>query len=94
MTSVGVRQTRAYIAPIVDDRGRIALTFRVRYKGLKSKGWRPGLAADHVLYILREEALEGVSSDLTVITVPISNMGVSADEIADAWRALEAVEEG
>ena len=89
MTSAGVRRTRAYIAPIVDDRGRIALTFCVRYKGLKSKGWRPGLAADHVLYILREEALEGGDGDLTVSAVPISNMGVSADEIADAWRALE-----
>lgn len=90
----GTRAIVAYQKPLVDDRGRIALYMRIKYKGLKSKGWRPGLSADHALYILREEALENGETDLTLSQVPLSNMGVTADEIAACWRALEAVEEG
>lgn len=86
------RAIRAYKAPLVDGRGRIALYFRVRYLGLKSKNWRPGLAADHALYILREQALD--DGEITRDALPLSNMGVDADEVAACWQALETIEEG
>lgn len=86
------RAIRAYKAPLVDGRGRIALYFRVRYLGLKSKSWRPGLAAEHALYILRERAME--NGEIALDLLPLSNMGKDADEIAACWKALEAVEEG
>lgn len=86
------RAIRAYKAPLRDARGRIALYFRIRYVGLKSKSWRPGLAADHALYILREQALEDGEIELEML--PLSNMGHDAEEIAACWKALEAMEEG
>lgn len=87
------RAIRTYRVPLADERGRVALFFRVRYVGFKSKTWRAGLAADHALYILRDEALERVG-DVEVDSVPMSNMGTDAHEIAACWRALEDVEEG
>ncbi len=87
-----MRAIRAYKAPLRDARGRIALYFRIRYVGLKSKSWRPGLAADHALYILREQALE--DGEIALEMLPLSNMGHDAEEIAACWKALEAMEEG
>ncbi|EZP70384.1 Ti-type conjugative transfer relaxase traa [Sphingomonas paucimobilis] len=86
------RAIRKYKAPLVDGRGRVALYLRVRYMGLKSKKWRLGISADHVIYILREAALEtdGVYQN----AVSLTNMGETVEEIAACWRALEAVEEG
>lgn len=63
----------------------------IKYRGLKSKGWRPGLSADHIDYILRELALEQAEAQLGR---PISNMGETVEEIIACWRALEAVEAG
>ena len=90
--STSRRAIRTYTAPIKDARGRVAVYFRIRYLGLKSKGWRAGLAADHVLYILRDGAQEEAGMEHALRS--ISNMGTSADEIAAAWRVLEAMEEG
>lgn len=78
------RSRRVYKAPLIDARGRTAVYMRIRYVGLKSKKWSPGLAAKHIGYIYREDALES--------TRIISNMGVSVAEIRDCWRALEQVE--
>lgn len=89
---MSTRAIRAYKAPLKDARGRIALYFRIRYVGLKSKSWRPGLAADHALYILREQALE--DGEIALDVLPLSNMGHDAEEIAACWKALEAMEEG
>lgn len=86
------RAIRAYKAPLLDARGRIALYFRIRYVGFSSKSWRPDLAADHAHYILREEALE--NGEVEVDRAPLSNMGRDAEEIAACWRAIEAIEEG
>lgn len=93
LTGVSKRAIRTYQMPMVDERGRVALFFRVRYVGYKSKTWRAGLPADHVLYILREDALERIGDD-AIDSVPMSNMGKDAQEIAAGWRTLEAVEEG
>lgn len=92
LAGVSRRAVRTYLAPIVDKRGRVALFFRVRYVGFKSKGWRPGLSADHALYILRDEAIELIG-DMVVDASVMSNMGKDAQEIAACWRALEAIEE-
>lgn len=93
LTGVSKRAIRTYQMPMVDERGRVALFFRVRYVGYKSKTWRAGLPADHALYILREDALERIGDD-AIDSLPMSNMGKDAQEIAAGWRALEAVEEG
>lgn len=90
-SGTSARAIRAYKAPLLDARGRVALYFRIRYIGLKSKDWRPGLAAAHVFYILRETALENGAVGLDVV---MSNMGKDADEIAACFNALEAMEEG
>jgi hypothetical protein len=87
------RAIRTFQVPIVDEAGRVALFFRIRYVGFKSKMWRAGLPADHALYILREDALERIGDD-AIDSVPMSNMGEDAHEIAAGWRALETVEEG
>lgn len=92
LAGISRRAVRTYLAPIVDKRGRVALFFRVRYVGFKSKGWRPGLSADHALYILRDDAIEQIGAPLVDASV-MSNMGKDAQEIAACWRALEAVEE-
>lgn len=85
------RAIRTYAAPLQDKRGRIALYMNIKYRGLKSKGWRPGLAADHIEYITRDAALEtAVAANRELI----SNMGETVDEIMACWHALEAVEEG
>ena len=86
------RAIRVYQCPLLDSRGRVAIFFRVRYAGLKSKNWRSGLSADHALYILREEALE--DGEIVGRLGPISNMGTTPEEIAACWRALELAEEG
>ncbi|MEC3949258.1 MobA/MobL family protein [Sphingobium sp. HWE2-09] len=91
-SQVQPRAIRKYEAPLVDGRGRVALYFRVRYMGLKSKKWRHGISADHIIYILREAALETDGVDQNVVS--LTNMGETVEEIAACWRALEAVEEG
>lgn len=80
--SRAVRPLPSYRSPFVDARGRQAVFFRVKYLGLKTKGYRPGLAADHARYILPDEAAE------TYLT----NQGHTIDEVAAAWDALEEVE--
>lgn len=82
---------QTYKAPIRDDRGRIAVFVRMRYLGQKSKGYRSGLAADHVKYIFRAEGLE--DPDIQLAT-PMSNVGESIEECAAFWNALEPIEEG
>lgn len=93
VSSTPTRAIRAYKAPIRDVRGRTAVFFRIRYVGLKSKKWRPGLAAEHALYILREEAQEHGEPSNEAVPI-LSNMGDTAEEIAACWRALENMEEG
>ena len=80
-----------YKAPIRDDRGRIAVFVRMRYLGQKSKGYRSGLAADHVKYIFREDGLEDPEIQLAE---PMSNVGETVEECAAFWSALEPIEEG
>tara|TARA_R110001606_G_scaffold215047_4_gene362951 strand:- start:9518 stop:12325 length:2808 start_codon:yes stop_codon:yes gene_type:complete len=82
---------RNYKAAIRDDRGRIAVFVRMRYLGQKSKGYRSGLAADHVKYIFREEGLENPEIQLEA---PMSNVGKTVEECAAFWNALEPIEEG
>ena len=84
------KSLKAYKAPLVDRRGRVAVYMRIRYVGFKSKGWRAGLAAEHSLYILREDALELAGAQSAIIT----NMGKTAAEVAAGWKALETIEEG
>lgn len=85
------RRLKAYAAPLLDERGRVALYLNIKYVGLKSKGWRPGLSADHVFYIFRPDALEKYADGTSVL---LGNMGESVPEIAAAWGAIEAVEQG
>ena len=90
-TAPARRAIRAYAAPLVDARGRVAIYFQVKYLGLKSKKWRPGLSAAHIDYILRDEALEkGTDGQIQNIQ---SNMGETIEEIAAAWDALEELEQ-
>lgn len=90
-TSTSSRAIRAYAGPLLDKRGRVALFMDIKYRGLKSKGWRAGLSADHIEYIMRELALEMAAQQLDR---PISNMGDSVEEIMACWRALEEIEQG
>jgi hypothetical protein len=92
-SQVSKRAIRSYKAPLRDARGRTAVFFRVRYVGLRSKNWRPGICADHVLYILREEAQENCDGALAAMPI-LSNMGENVEEVAACWRAIEAMEEG
>lgn len=85
------RTLRAYKAPLVDGRGRVALYLKIGYIGFRSKNWRAGLPAAHVDYIYRDAALEAADLELDA---PLSNMGESVEEIMAAWRMLETVEEG
>lgn len=82
---------RKYKAAIRDGRGRIAVFVRMRYLGQKSKGYRSGLAADHVKYIFREDGLEDPDIQLAE---PMSNVAKSVEECAAFWNALEPIEEG
>ena len=82
------RPLPSYRKPLVDKRGRIALFMAISYVGLKSAKWRQGLAADHILYICRADAMETAAMTKGIV----SSMGVSPSEIAQAWQALEEVE--
>ncbi len=90
-TTPSRRAIRAYAAPLVDARGHVALYFQIKYVGLKSKKWRPGLSASHIGYILRDDALEQ-SSDGQICGI-LSNMGETIEEIAAAWDAIEELEQ-
>ncbi|QKS00134.1 MobA/MobL family protein [Sphingomonas sp. CL5.1] len=90
-TTTSRRALRAYKAPLVDGRGRVALYLKIGYVGFRSKNWRPGLPAAHIDYIYRDEALEAADLQLGA---PISNMGESVEEIIAGWRMLETIEEG
>ncbi len=82
------RPLPSYRKPLVDKRGRIALYMAISYLGLKSAKWRPGLAAEHILYLCRPDAMEIAAMTNGIV----SSMGVSASEIAQGWLALEEVE--
>lgn len=84
----GSRSMPAYRKPLVDKRGRVALFMAISYVGFRSAKWRSGLAADHVHYIPRADAIEIAAIGAGII----SSMGVSTGEIAQAWQALEEVE--
>lgn len=89
--STSRRAIRAYAGPLLDKRGRQSVYIDIKYRGLKSKGWRPGLSADHIEYIMRELALEMAANQLDK---PITNMGETVEEIMVCWRALEQIEQG
>ncbi|MEL7831336.1 MobA/MobL family protein [Citromicrobium bathyomarinum] len=80
-----------YARAIRDARGRVAVFLDIKYLGLKSKGWRKGLAADHTKYCFRADALEEAENQ---IADPISNVGNTPNECAALWNAIEPVEEG
>lgn len=82
------RAIMTYSKPIRDQRGRVAVFMRVRYKGFRSSGWRDGMTSEHVHYMYRPEAIEPQSRDAP----PVSNMGTSVSEIAAGWEVLEEVE--
>ncbi len=84
----GSRSLPAYRKPLIDKRGRIALFMAISYVGLGSAKWRSGIAADHVHYISRADAIELAAAGAGII----SNMGLSTGEIAQGWQALEEVE--
>lgn len=92
MNSRGVRvNLPKYAKAIRDARGRVAVFLDIKYLGLKSKGWRKGLAADHAKYCFRADALEEAESQLAD---PISNIAETAKECAAFWNAVEPMEEG
>lgn len=80
-----------YAKAIRDARGRVAVFLDIKYLGLKSKGWRKGLAADHAKYCFRADALEEAESQLAD---PISNIAKTPKECAAFWNAVEPMEEG
>ena len=80
-----------YARAIRDARGRVAVFLDIKYLGLKSKGWRRGLAADHANYCFRADALEEAKSQLAD---PISNIAKTPKECAAFWNAVEPMEEG
>ncbi len=82
---------RKYKAALRDGRGRVAVFVRMRYLGQKSKGYRSGLAADHVKYIFREDGLEDPEIQMAA---PMSNIGYTVQECTAFWHALEPIEEG
>lgn len=84
------RQLPTYNKSLRDGRGRIAVFMRVRYMGFKSPKWSAGCAAEHVTYILRDEALHTDSGS----DGWFSNMGANVAEISDAWKVIEEVEKG
>ncbi|ASP28943.1 hypothetical protein CHH26_00700 [Qipengyuania flava] len=92
MNSRGVRvNLPKYAKAIRDARGRVAVFLDIKYLGLKSKGWRKGLAADHAKYCFRADALEEAESQLAD---PISNIAKTPKECAAFWNAVEPMEEG
>ena len=80
-----------YAKAICDARGRVAVFLDIKYLGLKSKGWRRGLAADHAKYCFRADALEEAEFQLAD---PISNIAKTPNECAAFWNAVEPMEEG
>lgn len=80
-----------YGKAIRDLRGRVAVFLDIKYLGLKSKGWRKGLAADHTKYCFRLEALEEAEVQLDD---PISNVAETPGECIAIWNAIEPLEEG
>ena len=92
MNTRGVRvNLPRYAKAIRDARGRVAVFLDIKYLGLKSKGWRKGLAADHAKYCFRADALEEAESQLAD---PISNIAKTPKECAAFWNAIEPMEEG
>ena len=92
MNSKGVRvNLPKYVKAIRDARGRVAVFLDIKYLGLKSKGWRKGLAADHAKYCFRADALEEAEVQLAD---PISNVAETPKECAAFWNAIEPMEEG
>lgn len=81
----------AYKKVLLDARGREAVFLNITYLGQNSKGWRPGLAADHAQYCGRIEALEDPESQLAE---PIANIALTMDESTNFWNAVEPVELG
>lgn len=80
-----------YRKAIRDLKGRVAVYVQMSYLGLKSKSWRPGLAADHAKYCQREDALEEADVQLAK---PISNVAETPGECVAMWNAVEPVEQG
>ncbi|WP_420606756.1 MobA/MobL family protein [Novosphingopyxis sp.] len=80
-----------YARTIRDTRGRVAIFFRYRYVGFKSKKWRAGLAGDHANYLMREDGIEAPEIQLSK---PISNVIKTPAEAAAFWDAVEEVEGG
>ena len=80
-----------YAKAIRDARGRVAVFLDIKYLGLKSKGWRNGLAADHAKYCFRADALEDAEIQLAR---PISNVAKTPKECVAFWNAIEPMEEG
>jgi len=76
---------------LLDARGREAVYLNISYLGQRSKGWRPGLAADHAEYCGRLEALEDPESQLAE---PIANIARNMGECTNFWNAAEPVELG
>ncbi len=92
MNSKGVRVNLPKYAKVIRDaRGRVAVFLDIKYLGLRSKGWRKGLAADHAKYCFRADALEEAEVQLAD---PISNVAETPKECAAFWNAIEPVEEG
>ena len=84
----GSRSLPAYRKPLIDKRGRLALFMAISYVGFGLAKWRSGIAADHVHYISRADAIEIAATCAGIIR----NMGLSTGEIAQGWQALEQVE--
>jgi len=80
-----------YRKAIRDARGRVAVFLQMSYLGLKSKGWRPGLPADHAEYCQRLDALEEPEIQRKN---PVSNIAETPQECSAVWKALEPVEKG
>ena len=78
-----VRNLKAYRKPFLDKNGREAVFMKASYLGLKSPNFRAGLAADHVRYILRLDALENA----------ILGPAETFEEAAELWNVLEQVEQ-
>lgn len=84
-----LRRLPSYRKPLIDARGRETLYLGIDYLGLKSKGWRSGLAADHTEYCSRWDALEDPE---TQYLKPISNIAHTMDEAIEFWKAVEPIE--
>lgn len=81
----------SYKKALLDSRGREAVFLNISYVGRNSKGWRPGIAADHAAYCGRYDALEEPEQQFAE---PISNVALTPEECTDFWKAVEPVELG